>query len=95
MQSTTQPTAGRDGARMFAAAAACGVIGAELLIGSVIAAGRKHPLALGLLGLGFAGAAVGLGRVALSAMPDVLARTRRRIADDVSQIESSVEEVQP
>jgi hypothetical protein len=72
------------------AAAACAVVGAGLLLGAMIAAGRRHPSVLAALGCGLLGASVALGREALRDAPALLARTRRRAMEDVSGLEEGL-----
>lgn len=78
--------AARESATLLGVATAFGVIGTEVVLGAFVAAGRRHPLALALVGFGFLGGSVALGAAALAAMPDVLAKSRARVTEDVVAI---------
>lgn len=87
----------RDDARQVAGSAAVagtsvllGLAGAELVLGAVIVAGRKHPFALALVGAGLLGAAATMGRTAVVAMRPVLQRTRHRVVEDAARLEESL-----
>jgi uncharacterized membrane protein YqjE len=67
-----------------------GVAGAELVLGAVVVAARKHPFALALLGAGLLGAAVTMGGTAVATMRPVLQRTRHRVAEDAARLEESL-----
>lgn len=69
---------------MLAGAASLGFVGTELVIGAMVAAGRRHPVVLAALGFGMLGAAGRLAVDAVRAFPPLLPRTRRRFAEDTA-----------
>lgn len=75
----------------MAMAAGATVLGVELVLGAFIAAGRRHPFALAMLGFGLMGAGLTLGREARRAVPPALIRTRWRVADDARRLEERLQ----
>lgn len=72
------------------AALACFAIGGELLLGSLIAAGRRHPFLLAGLGIALVGAGASVTRELVAGAPKLMPRTRKRIAEDVATIEEGL-----
>ncbi len=73
--------------KLLALAAGSAVIGAELVLGAIIAAGRRHPIALAMLGCSVLGVSLALGAEARKAAPPLLERTRQRVSEDANRIE--------
>jgi len=70
--------------------AGASVIGLELVLGGIVAAGRRHPIALAMLGCAFIGAGIALGSEARQAAPPILERTRQRVSEDAIRIEEEL-----
>jgi len=77
-------------AALTATSVLLGLLGVELVIGAMVAAGRRHPMVLASLGVACVGGAVSLGIAGAAEMRPILKRTRLRLAEDVSRIEESL-----
>lgn len=77
----------RESAWLFGLAMGATFVGVQLVLGALVAAGRRHPSALAMLGFGLVGAGVSLGREARRSVPPLLERTRWRVVDDARRLE--------
>ena len=63
------------------------IVGVELLLGALVAAGRRHPSFLATLGLASLGLGAAMGREVVRDVPRVLTRTRARLRDDAAAMQ--------